>query len=515
MIFVYWSNGANIFVSLLAILTFAAGGYGLFLLVRKEYKRYRDEKSSYIEGVLTKNEINSNINAYLSRITKATPFTVMLLDIDHFTNVVNAFGEKNVKEIVENVVNNITKVMPFRVQIGRYSVDQFLFFMHGDYDKDDIIKVATDMREAVRKPFKLNQDIDVNLTASIGVAYFPIHGETLAQLVDSLRIAVYTAKKDGGDRTVIYSSEMSQTESENIQYYNQIKQAIVNKEFCLYYQPIIKLEDKKTAGAEALIRWNHPEMGVLNPHSFLNVLEQSGDINWVGVWSFEVMVSDFMAIKEKHPNDAIHFSLNLSPKQLMNPSLPNNYLKVLKRHKALASDFVIEVEEFVIFQQQETIRANISKLREFGFRIAVDGFSLDHSTLMKLKQSPIDIIKISQQDLDDEDTYIKEHFMEILIQFAKQNNITVVAEKIENQEMIDACLSKGIFYGQGYGISKPISIEDYHHFMDGDINKKIGEQLASKDEQALSDSVEAALDIINEEQAETEEVEAPQEENNE
>ena len=256
-------------------------------------------------------------------------------------------------------------------------------------------------------------------------------------------------------------------------------------------------------------------MGVLNPHSFLNVLEQSGDINWVGVWSFEVMVSDFMAIKEKHPNDAIHFSLNLSPKQLMNPSLPNNYLKVLKRHKALASDFVIEVEEFVIFQQQETIRANISKLREFGFRVAVDGFSLDHSTLMKLKQSPIDIIKISQQDLDDEDTYIKEHFMEILIQFAKQNNITVVAEKIENQEMIDACLSKGIFYGQGYGISKPISIEDYHHFMDGDLNKKSGEQLASKDEQALSDSVEAALDIINEEQAETEEENAPQEENNE
>ena len=497
MILVYWSNGANIFVSLLAILLFAGAGFGLFILCKREYKRYRDEKASYIEGVLTKNEINSSINTYLSRITKATPFTVMLLDIDHFTNVINAFGEKNVKEIIENVVNNLTKAIPVRVQIGRYAVDQFLFFLHGDYTKEEIVKIATDMREAVRKPFKLNQDVDVNLSASIGIAYFPIHGETLAQLVDSLRIAVYTAKKDGGDRTIIYSSEMSQTESENIQYYNQIKQAIVNKEFCLYYQPIINLENKKVIGAESLIRWNHPEMGVLNPHSFLNVLEQSGDINWVGVWSFEVMVSDYMAIKATHPGEKINFSLNLSPKQLMNPALPNNYLKVLKRHKALASDFIIEVEEFVIFQQQETIRQNINKLREFGFKVAVDGFSLDHSTLMKVKQLPIDLIKISQQDLDDEDTYIKEHFMEILIEFAKQNKIEVIAERIENQEMIDACLAKGIHYGQGYGISKPISIEDYHHFMDGDMQKKNTIKLEQKDEQALNDSVEAALEIIN------------------
>ena len=515
---VYWSNGANVFVSLIAIIIMAGVAFLMFWRAKIEYKKYRDEKSSYIEGVLSKNEINSNINAYLNRITKATPFTVMLLDIDHFTNVINAFGEKSIKEIMENVVNNITKVLPFKVQIGRYSVDQFLIFITGDYDRDDIQKVAMDMREAVKKPFKVNTDIDVNLTASIGVAYFPVHGETLQKLIDSLRIAVYSAKREGGDRTVIYSGEMKQAESENVQYYNQIKQAIVNKEFCLYYQPIVHLADAKVSGAEALIRWNHPEMGVLNPHSFLNVLEQSGDINWVGIWSFEVMVSDLVNLKLKFPNRDFIFSINLSPKQLMNPALPNNYQKVLKRHRALATNFMIEVEEFVIFQQQEMISQNIAKLREMGFKIAVDGFSLDHSTLSKIKQHPIDIIKINQADFDDEDTYIKEHFMEILIEFARQNNIIVIAERIENQAMIDNCLAKDIQYGQGYGISKPISLDEYYHFIDGSKHKKNETVFEHQDEQDLSDAVEAALEIASsgdvETEADAEEKEAETEANN-
>lgn len=506
MIMTYWSDGANIFVSLIAILIMAGLGFLLFYFSKKEYKKYRDENSSYIEGVLSKNEINSNINSYLSRITTATPFTLILLDIDHFTNVVNAFGDKNIKEIMENVVNNISKVLPARVQTGRYAVDQFLFFLHGDYDKEDIEKIATDIREAVKKPFRVNQDIDVNLTGSVGVAYFPVHGETLTKLVDSLRMAVYSAKKDGGDRTVIYSSEMTTNESENVQYYNQIKQAIVNKEFTLYYQPIVDLKDtKNVVGAESLIRWNHPEMGIVNPHSFLNVLEQSGDINWVGVWSFEVLVNDLMNLKLKYPGKDLKFSINISPKQLMNPSLPANFQKVLKRHKTFATNFIIEVEEFVIFQQQETIKQNIFKLRELGFQIAVDGFSLDHSTLTKVKELPIDIIKISQNDFDDEDTYIKEHFMSLLIEFATQNNIKVIAEKIENDAMIESCLAKNVEYGQGFGISKPLSINDFHYFVEnGKAPVQEQEEVHTRSDQDRADDVQAAFDIIKETEEEAE-----------
>lgn len=471
MFLVYWSDGAKIFACIWAILIMAALGVFLFFRIRREYHKYRDENSSYIEGILSKNEINSVINAYLSKITPSTSFTLMMLNVDHFSNVIKAFGEKNTQPIIETLISNISKTIPFKIQVGRYGTDEFLMFLKTEYTRQDVVNMAQDILQAVREPISIASGVDVNLTASIGITFYPVHGESLSKLLDSLNIAVYVAKKDGGDQMAIYSSEMSQKESENIQYYTQIKQAIANNQFCLYYQPIINLVDKKVFGSEALIRWEHPELGLINPHMFLNVMEQSGDINWIGEWSIEVVVAAYNDLKRIYPHQDFYFSINLSPKQLMNPHLAVQYQKILKRYKMNAKFLIIEVEEFVMFQQLDIIRQNINKLKELGFRMAVDGFSLDHNTLGKIKDLPIDIIKIPQTFVQDEDNYIKEHYMEMLVEFAKQQNIDVIAERIENEDMINFCLEKEIKLGQGFGICEPISFDNYIKFIAGEYVK--------------------------------------------
>ena len=155
----------------------------------------------------------------------------------------------------------------------------------------------------------------------------------------------------------------------------------------------------------------------------------------------------------------------------MNPHLAVQYQKILKRYKMNAKFLIIEVEEFVMFQQLDIIRQNINKLKELGFRMAVDGFSLDHNTLGKIKDLPIDIIKIPQKSVQDEDNYIKEHYMEMLVEFAKQQNIDVIAERIENEDMINFCLEKEIKLGQGFGICEPISFDNYIKFIAGEYVK--------------------------------------------
>ena len=133
----------------------------------------------------------------------------------------------------------------------------------------------------------------------------------MEQLLESLNVAIYTAKKNGGDRIVVYSDEMGKAESENVQYYEQVKKAIDNKEFVLFYQPFVSVDSKQIIGAEALLRWEHKELGLINPKDFINILEQTGDIYWVGIWGLETMIQEYSELKVKYPYKEFELSINL------------------------------------------------------------------------------------------------------------------------------------------------------------------------------------------------------------
>jgi len=383
----------------------------------------------------------------------------MYIDLDKFSDFINAFGKDESESILNKIAKNISKVLPRDVKIARMQTDEFLIFFNHEYDRSETVDFAHKIKEAMLKPIRLFGDTNVKTTASIALSFYPAHGKTMKDLMNSLLLATYIIKRNGGNGIRIYSEEMSNQGGEHVEYYYQIKHAISQKEFQLFYHPIINVETQELFGVESLIRWNHPEHGLLSPFKFLGIMEQSGDIHWMTLWGLETIIKASNELKQYFPTQDISFSMNISPKQLMNNDIAKDMQKVLRKYKANAKNFVLEVIEFALFEKQETIFKNLKALKEIGFQIAIDGFGLDYHTLSKVNDLQVDIIKLDNQFLKEEDDYMKTKFAKLLVEFASTHDTLVVCEMIEDKDMMEKALSYGINIQQGFYFTKPISAE--------------------------------------------------------
>jgi len=453
------SNDLTIILSIFIILIMVTAIYFLAQSFFKERTRLRDERSMSMEGVLTRAEMTSLITSQIARAGKEAQFSLIYLDLDKFTDFINAFGQSESEKILEKIVKNIEVVIPKGVKIARMQNDEFLIFLTMDYDRTEAVDLANRVKQAIGRAIRLFGDTQISATASIAVAFYPIHGGNLKDLLSSLKIATYIIKKNGGNNIKVYSDEMSSLGGEHVEYYYQIKHAIQHKEFQLYYHPIIDLNKNDLFGVEALIRWNHPEHGLLSPFKFLGIMEQSGDVHWIGLWGLETLIKTYQELKQEFPKREIKFTMNLSPKQLMSETLPSDFQKILKKYRMNAESIVLEIIEFAIFEKQETIFKNLRKLKEMGFQLAIDGFGLDYNTLSKVEELDIDIIKLDNEFLKEEESYMKAKFASLLVEFAKKNNYTVICEVIESKEMAEEARTYNINIMQGFYFSKPLSAE--------------------------------------------------------
>ena len=459
-----WGSGLYVILAIFAVCITLGLIYLIFRSIKKEEKRFKDEQVNLIEGLIQKGELASDVSAYISRSAVAE-FSLMYIDIDKFTNVYDAFGKDESDKIIQKIVYAIIDNLPPRIEMARLKDDKFILFAKGEYSPSDIEDLANKLLKVISTPINIFGDNDITLTASIGVSYYPLHGNSYNSLLKDAEIAVYLCKKQGGNSYCVYSLENT-SESENLQYYKQIKNGIKNKEFTLYYQPVINCANKTIYGAEALLRWNHPEHGVLTPYNFINIMEQSGDINWVGLWGLEETFKMMEKLSMQFPNLDLRLSLNLSPKQLISPTLIADFQKIIKKTKIPTSKIVLEVEEFALFEKQSTLKQNIADLSKLGFLIGIDGFGLDYSTLSKLESMPVDVIKIDSDFLTDEDNaFILGKYADMLIDYSNKENKVLITERIENKEMIERALQMKVGIMQGYGLSEPLTATDFEEYV--------------------------------------------------
>ncbi len=423
-------------------------------------RRYKEERNILVEGALSRSAMNSYVSSYITKIGKDVSFSMIYLDLDNFADIDNTFGTKETDKIIEKITKRMVDIMPKNIKVSRYDSDSFMVFVPLDYDKMQALNYARKLNEAINESIDLFGETNINLTASIALCYYPIHGNSIKSMLNSLKLAVYTVKKNGGNAIRIYSEDMSQTDGEFLEYYYQIKKAIEKKEFVLYYHPIIKLDENKIYGAEALLRWEHPEYGLLSPYKFINIMEQSGDIYWVGLWGLESLIKSYYQLKQAYPSEEIRLSFNLSPKQLMYESIATDFQKLLRKYKMNANNIILELAEYALFEKHQTVVESIKKLKHIGFNIAIDGFGLDYATLTRLETAPIDIIKLSKSFISEEQTYVTEKFANLLVEFGKNNKKVIIAEGIENDEMLQKIVNYDIHYGQGYHFAHPMSFDD-------------------------------------------------------
>lgn len=460
-------DATSVLLTAIFLLIMGALGVGIYFAIKKNLKHFKEEDDIIVENALTKSAMIQSINRHIKRVGNFGAATLMYIDIDSFHDLNELFGEKACDAILKEMANRIIRVLPYKGSLCRYDRDEFLVLIRDEDNEARIERVCQNILATINKPYQILIGDTINVSASIGVCTFPLAGQNLTELLGNLELTAYVSKRDGGNRYTSYYATIADEETHNMKYYKEIKEAILNKEFILYFQPIIDLKNRTIHGAEALMRWNHPTQGILSPQKFIRVMEQSGDIRWVGEWGIEAMIRFREEMHEKYPEIPLLLSLNLSIKQLLNPNFANTLIQSATRNKAKPSEFMLEISDVMMYEKIGVVKTNIFKLKDFGFKIAVDNFKLDGQSVQSIQRSPVDVIKLGRDFLKDiENNFMKEKLLQILMQFAKDNNRVIMAEGIEGAEYIEYVKAQGIDKASGFYFAKPLHPNDFINYLD-------------------------------------------------
>lgn len=461
------NNGAAILLSIVFILLTLGFSVLFLFLIRRNIKKEKEEHEVIVDNAVTKRYMEDSVKQYIKKVDRFGALTLMYVDIDGFGDLNEVFGQETCNQLLKEIATRLLRVLPYKASLCRYENDEFLIFIKDEDNRSRNEKLASRLNEIISSPYQILVGESVSISASIGIVTYPAAGSTFEELYSNLQLTTYVSKRDGGDKFTSFYASIQDEEQDNMMYYREVKNAIQNKEFVLYYQPIVNLADKTLSGAEALMRWNHPTKGVQAPATFLKVLEQTGDIKWVGEWGIETMIRTHNAFAEKYPTVPLRLSLNLSTKQLLDVNLANKFIDLMNKNNAKPEQYMLEISDFMMVEKISVIKTNIYKLRDFGFKIAVDGFELDGQSVQAIQRSPIDVIKLGRSFLKDiENNFMKEKLLAILVKYAQDNNRTLICEGIETAEVTKYVKEQSVFYGQGYYFAKPMSMEAFDEYIE-------------------------------------------------
>ncbi len=483
------ANGLAIMLTFVAIIVTIGLGVLFFFLIKRNIRIIKEENDVIVESAITKKQMEDSIKSYIKKVDRFGALTLLYIDVDGFSDLNDVFGVEACDQILKEMATRILRSLPYKATFCKYNTDEFLVFIKDEDNKARIEKLTCQINEIINLPYQVMVGETIKITASIGYVTYPIAGTSFEELYANLQLTTYVSKRDGGNRTTAFYATIKEEETGNMLYYQEIKRAIVNKEFVLYYQPIVNLANSAMEGAEALMRWNHPTKGVQAPSTFLKILEQSGDIRWVGEWGLETMVRLQQQFAEKFPLVPMRFSLNLSTKQLLDSTLSNRLIEIMNKNNAKPEKFMLEISDFMMMERIAMIKTNIFKLRDFGFKIAVDGFELDGQSIQSIQRSPIDVIKLGRSFLKDIDNnFMKERLLQILIKFANDNNKIIISEGVETSNVAKYVKDQGVNIVQGYLFAKPMSQEAFGEYLESNQCQRICDEVNELiDSEALLD----------------------------
>lgn len=460
-------DGSAILFTVLALVITLALCYLLYRLIKRNIRLQKEENDIIVENAITKKHMIESVKQYIKKVDRFGAMTLMHIDLDGFADVNEVFGEEACDIILKEVAARMLRTLPYKASLCRFDGDKFIVFLKDEDSRERCDKLAHRLLEIISMPYQVLIGENINLTASIGIVTYPVAGSTFEELYSNLQLTTYVSKRDGGNRYTNYYASIVEEEQENMLYFREVKDAIKRKEFVLYYQPIVNLADKTLYGAEALMRWNHPTKGIQAPSTFLKVLEQTGDIKWVGEWGVESIIRMHQQLQQAHPEVPMILSLNLSTKQLLDVDLANRLIEIAKKNDAHPENYQFEISEFMMVEKINVIKTNIYKLRDFGFRIAVDGFELDGTSVQAIQRCPVDVIKLGRNFLKDYNSnFIKEKFLEILVKHAQGDNKLIISEGVETADVTKYVKDKNIMYGQGFYFARPMNADSFNEYIE-------------------------------------------------
>ena len=396
------------------------------------------------------------------------PIALMFIDLDHFKEINDTMGHDVGDMLLIEAAHRIADCVRTTDIVARLGGDEFTVLLAELEDVGSVERIATCITQKLAAPFRLKNEMSY-VSASIGITLYPNDADTLEGLFKNADQAMYVAKNQGRNRHSYFTHAMQEAAHARLRLVNDLRNALTNNQFMVYFQPIVELATGRINKAEALIRWQHPERGIVSPAEFIPLAEGTGLIFEIGDWVFHESMRWAKRWRALH-NPLLQISVNKSPVQFYKDGEDHAaWLSHLRKLDLPGQCIAIEITEGLLMDSNISMTAALLTLREAGIQISMDDFGTGYSSLSYLKKFHIDYLKIDRSFVRDLATDPNDLALsEAIIVMAHRLGIKVIAEGVETKEQRDLLISAGCDYAQGYWYSRPVPAEEFEKLLKKD-----------------------------------------------
>jgi diguanylate cyclase (GGDEF)-like protein len=378
---------------------------------------------------------------------------LLLIDLDRFKEVNDTLGHNHGDRLLEQVAARLQEAVRRGDTLARLGGDEFAVLVRDVPNRAAVVEVAARLQDAMKRPFVIN-DFTAELDASVGIAYCPDHGTDVHQLVQRADVAMYDAKRS---RTSIetYSEARDPYSAERLQLLGELRSAIHAGELVLHYQPKVGVDSETVIGVEALVRWNHPRLGLLPPNEFVPLAERTGAIGELTRWVLDAALAQLRIWRDAGQD--LTMAVNLAAPNIVDEAIPGLVADLLERHGVPGDRLECEISEHTVMADPHRAISVLESLRALGVRLSLDDFGTGHSSLAYLKRLPLDEVKIDRSfvmgmtDNSDDAAIVRS-----TIDLARNLGLEVVAEGVESAAILRDLGALSCDIAQGFYLSRPL-----------------------------------------------------------
>lgn len=389
---------------------------------------------------------------------------LLFIDLDQFKHVNDSLGHVQGDEVLKQAANILSESVRKDDTVSRLGGDEFTVILENINRSIAVVHVCEKIIQAFSQPILIGEK-QISITPSIGVSIYPDDADNGLNLLKFSDTAMYVAKEQGRNQFKFYAREMNKNAIRRMEVENKLRNALEKNEFYLVYQPIVLAKDKCIHSFEVLIRWNNPDLGLVNPDEFIPLAEEIGIINKIGEWVLETACSQ-ASIWHQQGYDQLKIAINLSPLQFKNYDLCPKVSQILEQYNFPPQCLTLEITESLVMDNIDMTKSQLEKLQEIGIGIAIDDFGTGYSSLSYLKQFPLNSLKIDRTFIQDIITDPDDASLTLaIIAMSHQLGLSVTAEGVESEEQFDFLQQAQCETIQGFLISKPLTDDKFEEFL--------------------------------------------------
>lgn len=388
---------------------------------------------------------------------------LLFLSLDPYSRINETLGPAMGDRLMRCVAKRIRDLMEEIDAVGYWESNKFVFLLERAGDESQVLKIVQAIKKKIERSF-FSFKQEFFLTSSIGIGLFPLHGSTVETLLKNAGAALFEAQECGGNCYRFYTADLNARSLKRFTLENRLSRGLRRREFTLHYQPQVDLASWQITGAEALLRWQHPELGTIPPADFIPFAEKSGLIIPIGEW---VMRAACLQLQKWHNGGfpKLNLAINVSARQFLEPASVDTIVAILQETGLDPGCLELELTEGLFMPNAEHVIRSMGKLRDIGVRLAIDDFGTGFSSLEYLRRLPLDTLKIDQSFVRDISTLDGAALVSSIVALAQKLRLRVVAEGVETQEQLAFLQRLGCDEMQGYLFSRPLPGEQFRRML--------------------------------------------------